>query len=225
MKTNPDLLLHEELMLLALRDHKGTLATDNVEYVIAGAVLAELLLVGKIAVEEEDKKVVKVLETTPTGNAVVDEALGKIRKARRPASIQDWVSRLAEIRKLKDKVASGLCEKGILRAGEDKVLFLFTRKVYPEVDPGPEEAIIDRLYKAIFERDGEESPRTVILLSLARQAELLKITFGKDKVNEKQDRIDRLTQGDVAGSATGEAIAAIQAALIAATFVPVIVST
>lgn len=225
MKTNPDLFLHEELMLLALRDHKGTLATDNVEYVIAGALLSELLLSGKIAVQEEKKKRIEVLDTTPTGNPVVDEALAAIHEARRPATIQDWVSRLAEIRNLKDKVARGLCDKGILRAGEDKVLFLFTRKVYPEIDPGPEEAVIDRLYKAIFERAGDEPPRTVILLSLARQADLLKITFGKDKVKLKQDRIERLTKGEMAGAATGEAIEAIQAALVAATVVPVIVTS
>ncbi|NBD38961.1 MAG: hypothetical protein GVY10_10360 [Verrucomicrobia bacterium] len=224
MKTISDLFLHEELMLLALRDHKGTLATDNVEYVIAGAVLSELLLSGKIAVREQKKKLIEVLETTPTGDAVVDEALTEIHEARRPATIQDWVSRLAEIRNLKDKVARGLCEKGILRADEDKVLFLFTRKVYPEIDPGPEEAVIDRLYKAVFEREGDEPPRTVILLSLARQADLLKITFGKDKVKSKEDRIERLTRGELAGAATGEAIEAIQAALVAATVVPVIVT-
>jgi hypothetical protein len=225
MKANPDLFLHEELMLLALRNHKGTLATDNVEYVIAGAILAELLLRGKIAVQEHKKKLIEVLNTTPTGNTVVDEALSKIHGARCPATIQDWVSHLAEIRKLKDKVAQGLCEKEILRADKDKVLFIFTRKVYPEIDPGPEEAIIDRLHKAIFERDGEERPSTVVLLSLARQADLLKITFGKDKIKLKKDRIERLTKGEMTGTATSEAIDAIQAALIASTFVPVIVTS
>lgn len=217
--------MHEELLLLALRGHHGTLVTDNVEYVTAGAILAELLLAGNIAVSDGKKKDIDVCDTGSPGNEVLEEALQCMEETKRSASLEEWVARLAEIPDLKHKVAMGLCERGILRAQEDKVFFIFTRQVYPEVNPEPEAAILDRLYGAIFEREGKEDERTVILLSLARQAELLKITFGKEQVKRKEDRIKELTEGEMAGTATGEAIGALQAALVAATCIPVVVTT
>ncbi len=48
MKTkDKQLFLYEEAMLLALRDEKGTVMTSFPDQVVAGAVLAELLLDGR----------------------------------------------------------------------------------------------------------------------------------------------------------------------------------
>ena len=52
--------------------------------------------------------------------------------------MQTWVSRLTSIKHLKHIVAEELCRQGILRAEQAKVLLLFRRRVYPELDPRPE---------------------------------------------------------------------------------------
>ena len=47
------LYLHEEVTLLALRDCGGTIVTGSMhDYTIGGAILAELLLAQRLAVEE-----------------------------------------------------------------------------------------------------------------------------------------------------------------------------
>jgi len=53
MTIQTNLFLHEEIMLLALRDEEGTIASGTMyQYAIGAAVLAELLLNKRIAVGE-----------------------------------------------------------------------------------------------------------------------------------------------------------------------------
>ena len=54
MKT---LRLHEEILLLALRDEAGTIHSGtSLRYAVAGAVLAELLLEDRVRLEEREGK-------------------------------------------------------------------------------------------------------------------------------------------------------------------------
>ncbi|MBT8075358.1 MAG: GPP34 family phosphoprotein, partial [Gammaproteobacteria bacterium] len=99
MKTKDKrLFLYEEAMLLALRDEKGTVMTSFPDQVVAGAVLAELLLDGRISVEDNKKQLVDVLHDGQLGDPLMDECLEKIASSKRLASVRTWVSRLAGIK-------------------------------------------------------------------------------------------------------------------------------
>ncbi|MCK5618661.1 MAG: GPP34 family phosphoprotein, partial [Candidatus Krumholzibacteria bacterium] len=106
----------------------------------------------------------------------------------------------------------------ILRADEDKVLMIFSRKIYPEIDPEPEREIIDRLSDAIFTDTQDVDPRTVVLLSLAKSADILKVNFDKKKLKTRKKRIEQVVNGEMTGKATKDAIAAMQAAVMVAIF-------
>ena len=55
MTTN-DLFLHEEILLLALKDEEGTIASGTTyEFAAGGAILAELLLQKRVRVSELGK--------------------------------------------------------------------------------------------------------------------------------------------------------------------------
>jgi hypothetical protein len=225
--TPTDLFLHEEILLLALRDREGTV-TSSVFYqqAIGGAVLAELLLAGRLGIEtERKKKFIKLLDPTPVGEPVIDECLEKVRGARKRAQAATWVSRFAALKNLKHRVAQRLCERGILRADQDQVLLIFNRKIYPEVDPVPERELRDRLQQAIFSDADDVGPRTVVLVSLARATGLLRVLFGRKELKSRKDRIDRIVNGEVTGKATAQAVQAVQAAVIAAAIVPVMITT
>lgn len=213
------LFLHEELLLLALRNDKGTLEVpDRCDYALAGALLAELLLRQRIAVEDGRAKTVKVIGTEPLGDALLDECLGRLGSAKRRASLRSWVSRFVGLKRLRHRVAQQLCLRGILRTDEDKVLVLFTRKVYPEVDPGPERDVVSRLREAIFTDTHDVHPRTAVLVSLAHNAELLNGVFAKRDLKSRRARIDRIINGELTGKATQEAMQAMQAAVMVAVF-------
>lgn len=213
---NEQLFLHEEIMLLALRDRKGTIASGtNFQFAIGGAVLAELLLEGRVAVEtKRKKKYLQLKDSKPFGNTVIDECLRKVTDAKKRAQLKTWVSRFASVKKLKHKVAKQLCQRGILRSDEDKVLLIFSRRIYPEINPEPERRIMDRLKEAIFTDTEDVEPRTAVLLSLAKSANVLKVNFDKKQLKARKDRIKRLINGEVTGKATKEAIEAMEAAVM-----------
>ena len=213
---NKQLFLHEEIMLLALRNREGTVASwTNFQYAIGGAVLAELLLEGRVAVEtRRKKKYLQLTDSTPFGNTVIDECLQKVTNAKKRAQLQTWVSRFARVKKLKHKVATQLCRRGILRSDEDKVLLIFSRSIYPEINPEPERRIMDRLQETIFTDTENVEPRTAVLLSLAKSADVLKVNFDKKELKARKDRIERIIDGEVTGTATKEAIEAMQAVVM-----------
>ena len=84
MAKAPALFLHEEVLLLALRDEEGTIAPGTMyQYAIGGAVLAELMLQSRIGVDESGRKTLaKVLDSTPTGAPLLDEFLTKMRDSK-----------------------------------------------------------------------------------------------------------------------------------------------
>ncbi len=115
--------------------------------------------------------------------------------------------------------------RGILRADEDKILLIFNRRIYPELDPRPERELLARLHEAIFGETRDLDSRTVVLTTLADGAGILRVLFDKRRLRERKNRLEELRAGEIAGEATKAAVEAMQAALIVATVIPAVVIT
>jgi len=227
MYSTYNLFLHEQILLLVLRDKEGTIELgSNYQYPIAGAIVAELLFTNRIKVDESNRrKVVDLIDSTPFGEPILDECLEKVKNAKRRASLQTLVTRFASVKNLKHRLAQRLCQRGILRADEDTVLLLFKRKIYPEVNPEPERELIKRLYEAIFTDSSDVDPKTVVLISLVQNSNLLHIVFNKKELKLRKARIKQLINGEITGKATKEAIEAMQAAVFVACIMPTIITS
>ncbi len=219
--------IYEEILLLALRDKEGTMLFGvNYQHALAGALLAELLIKNKVEIETMGKKkFVKLKDSKSTGNALLDECIGKMASAKRRATAQNWVQRFANISGIKHKAAKSLSRKGILKMEEDKVLLIFNRKIYPEVDPRPEKRLMEKISDALFGTGKEIEPETVILISICNSTGILRQIFDKGKLREKKSRIKEITSGSLVGNATKEAVEAMQAAVLIATIIPAVVVT
>lgn len=218
MSRKAQLHLYEELMLLALRDKEGTFAADDMSfsYTLGGAILSELLLLEVISLElVKKKKMVRLKSTALTGDPIIDECLEKLAAAKRRGSLSTWVSRFGGLKKLRHRAAQQLCRRGILRADEKSVLLIFTRKVYPELDPGPERELVERLREAIFSDTDEVAPATAILVALADKAGVLKNAFDKKELKTRKKRIENIAQGVATAAAVKEVVEGVQAALLA----------
>ncbi len=217
------LRLHEEVLLLALRDEKGTIEPGTMyHYALGGAILAELAFENRIEMDSGKRKLVNVRDTSPLGDPILDECLTKVAEAKRRGAAATWVSRFASLRDLKHRVAQGLCRKGILKEDEDQILLIFKRRLYPEIDPRPERALRERLRQAIFTEVAEVEPRTALLAALANGASLLNPVFGRKEVRSRKKRLEQIANGDLTVKATKEAIEAMQAAIMVAVMVPTI---
>lgn len=228
MNDRPELWLHEEVLLLALKDEKGTPHSSMYTIAMGGAILAELLLNERFVLEERPRKkplkpgkkpdyLVAIDNPKALADPVLDECLHRVTISKKARSPQDWVARFGQLKDLRRRVAVGLCRKGILREREDRILVLFRRTAYPTLDGAPERRVVDRLRDAVVGDSMDLDARTAVLVALANGTGILKHVLGKDLVKQRKDRLKEIGEGDIVGEATKAAVEAAQAAVIAAT--------
>jgi len=214
MKTK--LNLAEELLLLALNDEKGTVlmaGSMGLPYGLAGALLVELIEAGLVRVEGKE------LIATARGSALdglLDEVLGTIRSSKRTRSLNHWVGKIGRSgAKIKGKLLARLVEKSILQREEHRWLWVFPTNRYPQIDPGPEYRIRERVRSAIRGMIPPDE-RTAALISLVHACDLTGTIFEKGERREARKRAKEITKSQPIGSAVARAVEAIKAAAIAA---------
>ena len=208
--------LHQEMMLLALRDEEGTLERSAGWYrtAVAGALFAELLLRERIKVTDDKKQLVDLVSEEPLHDELLDECLGLIASPRRRRRAQQWIWKFGNLKRLRHRVAESLCSVGVLRRDEDKVLLVFTRQIYPTLDPEPERQLIERMRAAIFEDSDEVDSRTALVASLAHTTGLINATFDKRELKKRKARFEELASGELVAEAAAQAVKAAQAAQV-----------
>jgi hypothetical protein len=211
------MLLHEELFLLALNDLKGRIyqsVEPQILYGLSGAILSELVLAGKIGVDE--KKHLVSFDSTPPGNGLLDEALQLIVDKHRPRKISYWVKNLVEeMKKLQSRVGKSLVEKRILTREEKRFLWVIPYEEYPQIDASAKYWIKQKLRTLVLTQ-AEGKSHDVALLGLVRASKLLEFVFTTDELKIARKKIDRLTIADEIGNGVRETIEAIEAAALAA---------
>ncbi len=227
MHTENSLMMHEEILLLALHDEKGTSSQGGwFANAMGGALFSELVLRKAIAVSDDKHKKVSLLDSTLSGEPILDECLAIIRLEKKEKRATHWITNFANLKDLKNRTARRLVFKGVLTEDQDKVLGLFKRTIFPEADHGPEAELRNRLHRAIFTDTQDLDGRTVVVVALSNAAQMLNGVFDKKELKSRKERIKQLTNGDVAAQATKEVVEAIQAAVIvSAVIVPMIVTS
>lgn len=214
--------LHEEILLLSLRDQEGTSVSTMYAFALGGALVSELILNERVHVLDDKQHSIELISGKSMGNELLDDCLGRIHGSKSNYSMTRWVQGFAHLHNLKHRIANELCKKGVLKQDIKKVLLLFKQRTYPEVDPEPEQEIKSRLEALLFEKDPVLDERTLVLASLAHSANLLKYNFDRDLLKAHKGRIESIAKGEMVGQATSQAIKNVQAAIMAATMVPVI---
>lgn len=206
--------LAEEFALLAYGDD-GAPDTDNVrlDNGVGGSLLLELAISGRIGIE--DKKVV-IRDGTPTGDPLVDQALGRIAADEKPRRPAHWVKKFAkDTRKL---ALNRLVEQGVLTRREDTVLLVFPRTRYPApdgVEPVPETEARQRLIAAVS-GSGPVEPRTAALCALLAATNLDRKVFRTLDRGRAKARLAEISAGDWAATAVKQTIEEIQTAVVVA---------
>ncbi|GII63445.1 hypothetical protein Skr01_35300 [Sphaerisporangium krabiense] len=202
-----DVTIAEELLLLAYREDTGKplVPTTALDAGLAGALLADLFVAGRIGLEA--KRLV-VLDPTPLGDEELDAALARIAGDARERKPDAWVTRLRSA-DLRDRVLRRLAGRGVLSERTTKVLGLFTTRSYPEADPSVELASRGRLGEVLAGAEPDE--RSAVLIGLLHACRLLPKIFP----DADRARVKEIIEGDWAGPAVAKAIAAVNAAVMA----------
>lgn len=140
-----ELSLPQAFLLLATNDKDGTpeVPLFALRTTVAGAILAELELLGAI---ELQGKHVKATGAAPQTDC--QHELERIRGKSRPHTPKQWVAML-EGRAEVQRVYEGMASLGILEPVGEKHLGLFKSTRYPEKDHGPEAALLQKIEAAL----------------------------------------------------------------------------
>ena len=139
-----ELNLPQAFLLLATNDKDGTpdVPVYALRTTLAGAILAELELIGAIGLQG---KRVKATGTAPPTN--FQHELELIRGKSRPHTPKRWVSML-EGRAEVQRVYEGMAALGIVEHVGEKHLGVFRSVRYPEKDHAPEAALLKKIQAA-----------------------------------------------------------------------------
>jgi len=211
------LSLFEELLLIAIDDDKGTVASSvsgHLPYGLAGALLAELALQEKIYI---DKGRLVLADTSQSGNDIEAEALQIIAASKKPRKVQHWINSLGST-KYARRVAERLAEKGLVTIEERRILWIIPYDAYPQQDASAKYWVKQRL-RSVALGGVAPSARDVTLLSLVKSCDMLGLVFTRDERKTARKEIDELVKREPFGDAlrtTLEEIDSAAAAVIVA---------
>lgn len=209
----PGLGLAEEVLLIALDDKRGDDRSSwGIDSGLAGAVLLDLAERGCIG---DDAGRLTAADCEPLDDPLLAETLELVRAE--PDDAKGWVAKLPKrLEPLRQRVADGLVERGILEHERRRVLGLFPANRHPEVDPEPERELRERL-RTVLEGEREASPREALLISLLEPHGLATGLVPKERRKQAGERAKAITDGGSVSSAVGDAVEQIQAATVVAT--------
>lgn len=226
--------LADELVLLAFNDEgDAEISSYSLNLSLAGSVLLDLALAGKFDVDGAGKII--VIDATPTGDQVLDEALGTVSNDKKTRTPREWVAKLNSD-KLPDRVLDDLVDAGVFSREKDKVLWVFPRTRYRTADgvQAPQEADARRRLDAALDGPDPVPPRTAALAALVQAAGLSGKVFDGRKGRDVKRRIKEMTEASVASGqwasdgvrkAIEEVEAGVMAAIIATTVVTTTTTT
>lgn len=220
-------LIAEDLLLLLLDDDSGKPLADSTKLprVLAGALVVELAMIGSLRITGLDEQIKKD-HVVVAGSRPEDEFLRRVfdlvASASRPMKPQKVIEKSQK--NLAKELAARLVAQGCVTEKKDKVLGLFPTTTWPAQDTSREKVLRDALRSALV--DGTTpSPHTAALISLISAVDLThKVIEDADKKLLKR-RAKEIAEGEWAGAAVRKAVSDVNAAVMAAVMVPVIVST
>lgn len=202
--------LTEELLVLLLNEQSGYLEVGtgwNFSCVIAGSILAELALENRI---DTDLDELHLLDSTPTGDELLDPTLQGISESKESLDTQYWIEKnTGRSEEIVALTLQRLVDKGILDyqiGGYWSLSRSVARsKTYQAADGAVREEARARILKVIL-NDVIPDPRDVILINLAHTCEAFKLILAPEDYEERLARIEMIAKLDLIGRTVSEAI-------------------
>jgi Golgi phosphoprotein 3 GPP34 len=208
-------LIAEDLLLLLYDDETGKPVSWSVplDHGLAGAVLMELSLLGKVDVADQGEHVkpgrLVIRDPSPTGDPVLDARLAIVadKVGSKPAHVIGKVSK-----NLRGALLEQLAGRGILRVDKDKILGLFPNTRWTAADARHEAQVRAALDSAL--RVGTQpDQRTAALIALVHAVDAVPkvVTNAADKKALKR-RAKEIAESAWAAEAVRNAVQAMQSA-------------
>ena len=213
------LTFHEEIMVLLLHDENGTflpVSEHTLNRALTGAVLMDLAFADRI---DTDPERLVVIDSTPTGDSLLDRTLARIAGEKTAASSRSWIEALSDEEASAEQAATirtialgRLVERGVLERRDEKFLWVFHSRRYPTIDGKVVQEAKKRIADVLFS-DDIPAPRDIALICLADSCNILQTIFSKREIDRAGPRIEQIRKMDLIGREMAGAIADIERAI------------
>jgi uncharacterized metal-binding protein len=205
--------LAEELYLLSIYEKKHKIVfSENVvtSYALAGAILADLLLLQKIKVEKD--QFVRVEDENLPDDPLLKLFFGKIIKEKNPRKIKFWINNFSRDEKMiKEKIREQLLKKKVIK-GKKKKFFWLPYKEFQMFGTSAK-FITKEILRMIVLGNEKGETRSIVLLNLIRVCNLLNHIFTKDEIVAALFRVLELVKNEEIGNFVIDALEDISLAI------------
>ena len=174
---------------------------------LAGAVLMDLAMEDRI---DSDVETLTVVDTTPTGDSLLDPSLEDLASEDKVHPPQYWVERLA---RRGDQISDGaierLVEKGIFESDAGG-FWTLSKKVtrtgrYPLVDGWAGEEIKGRIFRTLLDKEFPD-PGDIVIIGLVHYCDGFKAMMEPEEYEAAEELIELYSNMDLIGRAIGPAV-------------------
>lgn len=213
-----------EIFLLLTKDEGGAESWGTqTGWALSAATIADLLLLERVTLGEEKDPRVRVVDATPTGRTVLDKVLSRLVE-----KDGTKLSTLVQDSKLNPEaeVVDVLVSHGVVDVVPKKLLGLVPEK-RPTLNPAPEREIRERLRAVLAGGRPTATDATLlaIIQSLGVAKKVLPDEAAAMSAKELKHRVEEASGEVAVGVAIKRALDGLNAAILSAAIVPVIISS
>lgn len=213
-----------EVFLLLTKDEGGAESWGTqTGWALSAATIADLLLQERVTLGEEKDPRVRVVDATPTGRTVLDKVLSRLVE-----KDGTKLSTLVQDSKLNPEaeVVDVLVSHGVVDVVPKKLLGLVPEK-RPTLNPAPEREIRERLRAVLAGGRPTATDATLlaIIQSLGVAKKVLPDEAAAMSAKELKHRVEEASGEVAVGVAIKRALDGLNAAILSAAIVPVIISS
>ncbi len=225
------LTLPQALMLLALRDDKGSLHAGYFPQALAGASLTELLLAEALESDGAAKAKFTCNSIAKVDGKFLSAIADYIQQDSKARPLKSWAERLSQKSKFINILAEELCELGAVTEEKSKLLGLIPQTRWPTQDGRIEAQLIEEINAALAPNQPliDIDDKIGLLIVLAEAGGFLKPNLDKDLYKASKERLKEMKKAEFLNSKAfvkviEETQAAIIGIIVAAAVVPAVTS-
>ena len=201
-----NITLPQALMLLVLNDQTGKTEAGYYQPALAGAAIADLLMLETIELSNDSPALVTPLRHQFDLGAFLelcDKAIGGESK---PQTLGFWINRLASEPGFVTTLADELVHLGALSKEKTRIFGVFERTIWPEASPLLESQLKSELEAAMFASEGPVDERVGMVIALSAAAGVLEHNFDAGLLAQHADRIAAISAGELLAKDTSEKV-------------------
>ncbi len=202
--------LIEELVLLLLSEESGYMEQVsgwNLSCALVGALLADLALERKIDMDIEQ---MKLLDSKPTGDELLDPLLAQIAASSESNTVQYWIEKSASnADDMLDATLDRLVKREILTRHSGGFWSLSRRKLgsgQTTLDKKSKAFVRQHIVDIVMDSAVIPDPRDVLLIGLANACGTFRFLLGPDEYQSVRERIDFIGNMDLVTRSVATAV-------------------